>query len=228
MFVFCFSCYYFIFSFIVFLFFFFNQKTAYDLRISDWSSDVCSSDLKTIDSTAVVAPRIGPLARLARWLRALWSSSSTAGASPMSEQNKQLVLRFIEAMGSSDGAAAIPCLHPEAFTDAKGFGKFAGIRRYDTIVGTIDAFKKLLPTGLRPQIKSVTAEDARVVVEFEGNAVTCEGKPYCNQYCMVFTMRDGRIGQVNEYFCTILADEVLWPIVAKMQDEAAAAAPTSP
>src|SRR3546814_19065218 len=27
------------------LFFFFKQKTAYDLRISDWSSDVCSSDL---------------------------------------------------------------------------------------------------------------------------------------------------------------------------------------
>src|SRR3546814_4382844 len=26
-------------------FFFFNQKTAYELRISDWSSDVCSSDL---------------------------------------------------------------------------------------------------------------------------------------------------------------------------------------
>src|SRR3546814_2455712 len=27
------------------LFFFVKQKTAYDLRISDWSSDVCSSDL---------------------------------------------------------------------------------------------------------------------------------------------------------------------------------------
>src|SRR3546814_6108297 len=27
------------------LFFFFKQKTAYGLRISDWSSDVCSSDL---------------------------------------------------------------------------------------------------------------------------------------------------------------------------------------
>src|SRR3546814_8154149 len=26
---------------------FFKQKTAYELRISDWSSDVCSSDLKT-------------------------------------------------------------------------------------------------------------------------------------------------------------------------------------
>src|SRR3546814_4599484 len=30
---------------IIYLFFFFKQKTAYDMRISDWSSDVCSSDL---------------------------------------------------------------------------------------------------------------------------------------------------------------------------------------
>src|SRR3546814_15812021 len=30
----------------VVFFFFFKQKTAYELRISDWSSDVCSSDLR--------------------------------------------------------------------------------------------------------------------------------------------------------------------------------------
>src|SRR3546814_4466225 len=29
-------------------FFFFKQKTAYEMRISDWSSDVCSSDLPAI------------------------------------------------------------------------------------------------------------------------------------------------------------------------------------
>src|SRR3546814_6968888 len=29
-----------------FFFFFFKQKTAYEMRISDWSSDVCSSDLR--------------------------------------------------------------------------------------------------------------------------------------------------------------------------------------
>src|SRR3546814_9558993 len=34
------------FSVLIFiLFFFFKQKTAYEMRISDWSSDVCSSDL---------------------------------------------------------------------------------------------------------------------------------------------------------------------------------------
>src|SRR3546814_5849480 len=36
------------------VFFFFKQKTAYEMRISDWSSDVCSSDL-TISFGAGVA-----------------------------------------------------------------------------------------------------------------------------------------------------------------------------
>src|SRR3546814_8074853 len=38
-------------------FFFFKQKTAYEMRISDWSSDVCSSDLRQIPelSTSAVA-----------------------------------------------------------------------------------------------------------------------------------------------------------------------------
>src|SRR3546814_3533683 len=31
---------------VLLLFFFVKQKTAYDMRISDWSSDVCSSDLR--------------------------------------------------------------------------------------------------------------------------------------------------------------------------------------
>src|SRR3546814_4317451 len=31
--------------YVLLFFFFFKQKTAYEMRISDWSSDVCSSDL---------------------------------------------------------------------------------------------------------------------------------------------------------------------------------------
>src|SRR3546814_5872254 len=41
------------------MFFFFKQKTAYEMRISDWSSDVCSSDLFRFDLPGVgEAPRI--------------------------------------------------------------------------------------------------------------------------------------------------------------------------
>ena len=134
----------------------------------------------------------------------------------MSDQNKQVVLTFIEAMGNSDPETAASCLAPDAFTVAKGFGKFAGIRYRDTMVGTIEAFKKLMPTGLRFTVHTVTTEGDRVVAECEGNALTSEGKPYCNQYCFVFTLADGKIKQVNEYFCNILADEVLWPLVEAM------------
>src|SRR3546814_15378160 len=62
-------------------FFFFKQKTAYEMRISDWSSDVCSSDLAVAapDHSAGAAGRNpGPswaerrerfARRLGRWLR---------------------------------------------------------------------------------------------------------------------------------------------------------------
>src|SRR3546814_6390381 len=39
--------------YVIILFFFFKQKTAYEMRISDWSSDVCSSDLYAADGVAL-------------------------------------------------------------------------------------------------------------------------------------------------------------------------------
>lgn len=134
----------------------------------------------------------------------------------MSEQNKQVVLNFIEAMGKGDAAAAAPCINEDAFTLAKGFGKFAGVRTHDTILATIEAFDKLMPGGMEPTIISVTAEDDRVVVEFEGNGTLYNGEPYGNEYCMVFTLRDGKISKAHEYFCTILADQKLWPLIEGM------------
>src|SRR3546814_2563259 len=49
--------------------FFFKQKTAYEMRISDWSSDVCSSDLNTpgtpINEGGLNAAAIAPALRYA-------------------------------------------------------------------------------------------------------------------------------------------------------------------
>src|SRR3546814_7314400 len=47
-------------------FFFFKQKTAYEMRISDWSSDVCSSDLKT---SAMAVPSAIPIQNWYRIIR---------------------------------------------------------------------------------------------------------------------------------------------------------------
>src|SRR3546814_10251585 len=58
------------------LFFFFKQKTAYEMRISDWSSDVCSSDLDCLQELRWLYDRRNlaeARADLAQWL-ARWSA----------------------------------------------------------------------------------------------------------------------------------------------------------
>src|SRR3546814_12707519 len=54
-------------------FFFFKQKTAYEMRISDWSSDVCSSDLDLEDLLHDLADDtpIGAVVVLPQWLSLL-------------------------------------------------------------------------------------------------------------------------------------------------------------
>src|SRR3546814_2772644 len=47
------------------LLFFFKQKTAYEMRISDWSSDVCSSDLPDVEPLPPRQPRLADASRLA-------------------------------------------------------------------------------------------------------------------------------------------------------------------
>jgi ketosteroid isomerase-like protein len=135
----------------------------------------------------------------------------------MSEQNKEVVLKFIRAFSDGDAETAKTCLAPDALTIAKGFGKLSGPRPYELIVATTAAFKELIPTGLRPTFHTVTAEGDRVAVEFEGNATLVNGESYCNQYCMVFTLAEGRIKNVNEYYCTILADDRIGPLLADVE-----------
>src|SRR3546814_19795679 len=47
-----------------FIVFFFKQKTAYEMRISDWSSDVCSSDLPSTATAILGRLRPGDTARI--------------------------------------------------------------------------------------------------------------------------------------------------------------------
>src|SRR3546814_2944976 len=59
-----------------FVFFFLKQKTAYEMRISDWSSDVCSSDL-LMSWTALLPPAVCSAVRAGR--RATMEKITTIG-----------------------------------------------------------------------------------------------------------------------------------------------------
>src|SRR3546814_2595295 len=63
-----------------FVFFFFKQKTAYEMRISDWSSDVCSSDLASGRVVATSNPRQFPRVAKASVARTQWFSAAMQSA----------------------------------------------------------------------------------------------------------------------------------------------------
>src|SRR3546814_8023723 len=56
--------------FVVFLMFFVKQMTAYEMRISDWSSDVCSADLQAEKGIALLSDRFPALKPGDRFLAA--------------------------------------------------------------------------------------------------------------------------------------------------------------
>src|SRR3546814_8110987 len=67
-------------------FFFFKQKTAYEMRISDWSSDVCSSDLAAdIAANARYRERRRNPGFAARWHEALCEGFARLEAELLSE-----------------------------------------------------------------------------------------------------------------------------------------------
>src|SRR3546814_6751703 len=69
------------------LFFVFKQKTAYEMRISDWSSDVCSSDLAAdaVNPPSAPAPRAEGMAGLAKGLAILEAFGSQHASLTISE-----------------------------------------------------------------------------------------------------------------------------------------------
>src|SRR3546814_3242592 len=96
------------------MFFFFKQKTAYEMRISDWSSDVCSSDLSPQPggtpsaTTATRAPTESPDLRRASMNV---SSSGTCAASGQKNGLSSTALQSCEHGTTSPICARCPRTH---------------------------------------------------------------------------------------------------------------------
>src|SRR3546814_969075 len=106
------------FSFLLF-FFFFKQKTAYEMRISDWSSDVFSSDLLFADGEDREAPRPCPSGDVGGTRIVRPDDSRTAGRNDLIEQaHLGFEIAFHVAMIIEMVTAEIrerACLHRQTF-----------------------------------------------------------------------------------------------------------------
>src|SRR3546814_10356491 len=90
--------------------FFFKQKTAYEMRISDWSSDVCSSDLRW---PSMAPAYLHPLMRIRSgfWT---WLSTVLSPPSPVTKHRRAVML-------SSDATYPKHQLPPTAAVYLEGF-----------------------------------------------------------------------------------------------------------
>src|SRR3546814_4368857 len=107
-------------------FFFFKQKTAYEMRISDWSSDVCSSDL----------PR-----------RLLWARSMTHAAPAPAPETLPVQKTRIACDGTGDGLADAALGHPRVWLEIDphdGYADCGYFDRHFILIGGIAA------TGVAP------------------------------------------------------------------------------
>lgn len=60
------------------------------------------------------------------------------------------------------------------------------------------------------EVRSMTVEDDRAVVQQRLQATAkATGQPYDNQYCWVYTVRDGKITAMEEYADTLLASRAM-------------------
>src|SRR3546814_9263459 len=98
---------------VFFIVFFFKQKTAYEMRISDWSSDVCSSDLSDrcdLDQRVARRPRYHPgtprggtiacSSRSRIWRPGLWACALRRSADSTSKRLVRSVSSTADLPGS--------------------------------------------------------------------------------------------------------------------------------
>src|SRR3546814_18735804 len=83
----------------------FKQKTAYVMRISDWSSDVCSSDLVSTDGIRTLPRLLGSQARASAPDAHVWLSASAG-----SGKTQVLGARVYRLLRRGVGPGAVLCL----------------------------------------------------------------------------------------------------------------------
>jgi uncharacterized protein len=122
------------------------------------------------------------------------------------QRNKQLVLDAYSGRPGALMAALAPDIEYTLMGSTHRFARtFRG--RDDVARNLFAEVGAVLARGRMTPINAV-AEGDQVVVEFEGEGRTKDGRDYNNRYCSVFRIASGRITQIREYLDTDLTRSV--------------------
>lgn len=123
-----------------------------------------------------------------------------------SQRNKQLVLDAYSGRPGALLAALAPDVEYTIMGSTHRFARtFRG--RDDVVQNLFTEVRAVLASGRMSPVNAV-AEGNQVVVEFEGEGRTRDGRDYNNRYCNVFRLSNGLITHIREYLDTDLTRSV--------------------
>lgn len=89
----------------------------------------------------------------------------------------------------------------------------AGTRNRDELLSAARMPSSITKDGINFEIRHLTAEQDHVSAEVR-LSIMVNGTPYNNEYHFLFTLRDGVIVAISEYFCSKLVEDAFGPIMA--------------
>ncbi|WP_235535641.1 nuclear transport factor 2 family protein [Sphingopyxis sp. Root1497] len=148
---------------------------------------------------------------------ALLGTTSNAGAqSP--QENKAIVTASFDAWKAGTGSPfdllandAIWTIEGRSAASATYPGKEAFLS------DVIRPFNARMAVGIKPAVRSMTAEEDRVVILFDAAGTARDGITYANSYAWFFRMEDGRVVEANAFFDAVAFND-LWSRVAPAAD----------
>lgn len=132
------------------------------------------------------------------------------------QENRRLVERWYQALAAGDFETIFAMHHEDVVYNMVGNTPVSG-RLYGKDAccnGMISQklLEKLVPEKMQfaKAWKIVAAEGDRVVGIMKGGGPTYSGKNYEQTYCEIFTIRDGLIVEMHNFFDTVLVEQCLF------------------
>lgn len=139
-----------------------------------------------------------------------FANCSASARSSGDTDNKAIVSQSFEAWRSGTGSPFDLLADDARWTiEGNSVASKTYPTKDDFLRDVIRPFNARMAIGIKPTVRSITAEADRVVILFDARGTATDGKPYVNSYAWFFRMRSGRVIEANAFFDAIAFDD-LW------------------
>jgi uncharacterized protein len=127
------------------------------------------------------------------------------------DSNRKLIEKIFSRLAEGDGSLFVEALSDDVVMRVTGLYTWSkSFRGQRTLLRDLYGHLGTLTTGPSKTIAhNIIADGDHVVVEARGEMTTKDGRPYNNEYCLVYRLQDGKITEIREYQDSTLCEAVL-------------------